>query len=118
MIAAATMEALDIVEQSPELRETLFDNARYFREKMAALGFELVPGEHAIVPVMLNDAVLAQKFAKRMLELGVYVTAFAFPVVPKGWRGFAHRCRRRTRQQTWIGRLPPLNRLAKNWGVI
>lgn len=84
MIAAATMEALDIVEQSPELRETLFDNAKYFREKMAALGFELVPGEHAIVPVMLNDAVLAQKFAKCMLELGVYVTAFAFPVVPKG----------------------------------
>lgn len=84
MIAAATLEALDIVEQSPDLREKLFDNAKYFRDKMAALGFELVPGEHAIVPVMLNDAVLAQKFAKRMLELGVYVTAFAFPVVPKG----------------------------------
>lgn len=84
MIAAATLEALDIVEQSPDLREKLFDNAKYFREKMAALGFELVPGEHAIIPVMLKDAVLAQKFAKRMLALGVYVTAFSFPVVPKG----------------------------------
>ncbi|WP_424983449.1 glycine C-acetyltransferase [Maritalea sp. S77] len=83
MIAAATLEALDIVEQSPALREKLFDNAKYFREKMAGLGFELVPGEHAIIPVMLHDAVLAQKFAKRMLELGVYVTAFSFPVVPK-----------------------------------
>ncbi|MCF4099952.1 glycine C-acetyltransferase [Maritalea mediterranea] len=84
MIAAATLEALDIVEQSPDLREKLFENAKYFRAKMASLGFELVPGEHAIIPVMLKDAVLAQKFAKRMLALGVYVTAFSFPVVPKG----------------------------------
>lgn len=84
MIAAATLDALDIVENSPELRSNLLENAKYFRSKMSDLGFDLVPGEHAIIPVMLKDAVLAQKFAKRMLALGVYVTAFSFPVVPKG----------------------------------
>jgi len=84
MIVAATMEALDIVETSPKLRPTLMINSKYFRSKMKALGFELVPGEHAIIPVMLGDAVLAQKFAKGMLGEGIYVTAFSFPVVPKG----------------------------------
>ncbi len=59
-------------------------NAKYFRKQMSELGFDLVPGEHAIIPVMLGDAVLAQKFAKAMLDRGIYVTAFSFPVVPKG----------------------------------
>jgi len=84
MIVAATLEALDIVETSPKLRPTLMINAKYFRNEMNKLGFDLVPGEHAIVPVMLGDAVLAQKFAKGMLDRGIYVTAFSFPVVPKG----------------------------------
>lgn len=84
MIVAATLEALDIVETSPKLRPTLMINAKYFRNEMTKLGFDLVPGEHAIIPVMLGDAVLAQKFAKAMLERGIYVTAFSFPVVPKG----------------------------------
>lgn len=84
MIVAATLEALDIVETSPKLRPTLMINAKYFRKQMSDLGFDLVPGEHAIIPVMLGDAVLAQKFAKAMLDRGIYVTAFSFPVVPKG----------------------------------
>jgi glycine C-acetyltransferase len=84
MIVAATLEALDIVETSPKLRPTLMINAKYFRKEMTELGFDLVPGEHAIIPVMLGDAVLAQKFAKAMLARGIYVTAFSFPVVPKG----------------------------------
>ncbi|MCZ4272371.1 glycine C-acetyltransferase [Maritalea porphyrae] len=84
MIVAATLEALDIVETSPKLRPTLMINAKYFRNEMGKLGFDLVPGEHAIIPVMLGDAVLAQKFAKAMLAQGIYVTAFSFPVVPKG----------------------------------
>ena len=84
MIVAATLEALDIVETSPKLRPTLMINAKYFRNEMSKLGFELVPGEHAIIPVMLGDAVLAQKFATGMLERGIYVTAFSFPVVAKG----------------------------------
>jgi glycine C-acetyltransferase len=75
---------LDILEGSPELRERLHSNARYFRERMLALGFELLPGEHPIVPVMLGDAPLAVRLAKRMQDRGIYVVAFSFPVVPHG----------------------------------
>lgn len=82
-IVAATIEALEMVQCGEEARTTLKRNSLYFREQMEAAGFELVPGEHAIIPVMLGDAVLAQKFAARMLDENVYVTAFAFPVVPK-----------------------------------
>ena len=83
-VVAATIAALDLVEQGSEQRRALRHNADYFRGKMTAAGFDLVPGEHPIIPVMLGDAVLAQRFASAMLEQGVYVTAFAFPVVPKG----------------------------------
>ncbi|WP_309080342.1 glycine C-acetyltransferase [Zhihengliuella sp.] len=82
-IVAATLKALELVEQSGELRERLFDNAAYFRRRMAEAGFDLLDGEHAIVPVMFGDAVVAGRIAAEMLERGVYVTAFSFPVVPK-----------------------------------
>jgi glycine C-acetyltransferase len=84
MIVAATMRALDLVAESGELRERLFGNAALFRRRMAEEGFELLPGEHAIVPVMFGDAVLAGRIAEQMLAHGVYVTAFSYPVVPKG----------------------------------
>jgi glycine C-acetyltransferase len=84
MIVAATMRALDLVAGSGELRATLFENAALFRRRMAEEGFELLPGEHAIVPVMFGDAVLAGRIAAEMLTHGVYVTAFSYPVVPKG----------------------------------
>ena len=83
-VAATTLRVLDLLEGSPELRERLHSNARYFRERMLTLGFELLPGEHPIVPVMLGDAPLAVRLAKLMQDEGIYVVAFAFPVVPHG----------------------------------
>ncbi len=84
VIAAASLKVFDLLENGGDLRAQLWDNAAYFREKMGALGFELLPGEHAIIPVMLRDPKLAQDMAARLNEHGVYVTAFSFPVVPKG----------------------------------
>lgn len=83
-IVEATLKALELVKTSDELRETLFKNAESFRAQMTEAGFELLPGEHAIVPVMFGDAALAARIADRMLEHGVYVTAFSYPVVPQG----------------------------------
>lgn len=83
-IAATSLTALDLVEKNPELRTRLYDNARLFRERMGALGFKLLAGEHPIVPVMLGDAALASRFAAEMLTEGVYVVGFSFPVVPMG----------------------------------
>lgn len=83
-LAQAAIEVLDLIEKGDHLREKLRENARYFREKMSALGFNLVPGEHPIIPVILGDANLAQTFAKKMLEHGIYVIGFAYPVVPQG----------------------------------
>ena len=83
-IVAATLAALELVEGSGELRETLFRNAELFRSRMGEEGFDLLPGEHAIVPVMFGDAALAGKMADAMLERGVFVTAFSYPVVPQG----------------------------------
>ncbi len=84
VVAAATLRVLDLLEGSPELRERVHANARHFRGRMQALGFDLLPGEHPIVPIMLGDAPLAQRLAERMLAEGVYVVAFAYPVVPQG----------------------------------
>ncbi|MHA7146313.1 glycine C-acetyltransferase [Arthrobacter sp. TmT3-37] len=83
-IVAATLTALDLVQNSGELRETLARNAALFRRRMTEEGFELLEGEHAIIPVMFGDAVLAARTADAMLAHGVFVTAFSYPVVPKG----------------------------------
>jgi len=84
IVAAATIQVLDLLESSPELRERVHANARHFRSGMQALGFNLVPGEHPIIPVMLGEAPLAVRLAERMQQEGVYVVAFSFPVVPHG----------------------------------
>jgi len=84
LVAAASLRVLDLVESSDELRNRLWENAAYFRSRMSAAGFNLVPGEHPIIPVMLGDAKLAGNFAQRLLEHGVYVIGFSFPVVPHG----------------------------------
>ena len=84
IVAAATIQVLDLLESSPELRERVHANARHFRNGMQALGFNLVPGEHPIIPVMLGEAPLAVRLAERMQQEGVYVVAFSFPVVPHG----------------------------------
>ena len=83
-ICAATIKTIDLLTESTELRDKVHDNARYFREQMEEAGFDLLPGEHPIVPVMLYDSRIAQEFAARMLEKGVYVVGFCYPVVPKG----------------------------------
>jgi glycine C-acetyltransferase len=84
VVAAATIQVLDLLESSPQLRERLHANARHFRASMQALRFTLVPGEHPIIPVMLGDAPLAVRLAERMQQEGIYVVAFSFPVVPHG----------------------------------
>lgn len=82
-ITGASIAVLDMLRQSTELRDKLAFNTKYFREKMAAAGFDIKPGFHPIVPVMLYDAKLAQEFAARMLAEGIYVIGFYYPVVPK-----------------------------------
>ena len=84
VIAATSLKVLDLLEESDVLRRRLRDNAAFFRSALEALGFTLVPGEHPIVPVMLGDAKLAQDMAARLLEKGIYVIGFSFPVVPRG----------------------------------
>lgn len=83
-ICAATIRTIELLEQSTALRDKVHENARYFRAEMEKLGFDLLPGEHPIVPVMLYDPKVAHEFSRRMLEKGVYVVAFCYPVVPKG----------------------------------
>jgi glycine C-acetyltransferase len=84
MIAATSIAVLDLLERDHSLQQQLHSNAAYFREKMTERGFDLKPGEHPIIPVMLGDAVLATRMADMLLERGVYVIGFSFPVVPKG----------------------------------
>jgi len=83
-ICAATIQTIDLLEKDTSLRDKVHENAAYFRAGMEKLGFELLPGEHPIVPVMLYDPKVAHEFARRMLDKGVYVVAFCYPVVPKG----------------------------------
>jgi glycine C-acetyltransferase len=83
-VVGASIAVLDMLSETTELRDKLEENTRYFRERMTAAGFDIKPGIHPITPIMLYDAVLAQKLAARMLEEGIYVVGFFFPVVPKG----------------------------------
>lgn len=83
-IVAASIKVLDILSSSTDLRDQLEQNTKQFRSKMEAAGFDILPGEHPITPVMLYDAKLAQEFAAKLLEEGIYVIGFFYPVVPKG----------------------------------
>ena len=83
-VAAGAFEALSMLEGSTDLRDTLESNTAFFREAMQSRGFQIVPGEHPIVPVMLGDAALASRMADAMLDQGVYVIGFSYPVVPQG----------------------------------
>jgi glycine C-acetyltransferase len=84
VIAASTLRVLDLIEDGDELRSNLRRNTAHFRRRMNEAGFTIVPGEHPIAPVMLGDAALAAKFAEKLLERGVYVIGFSYPVVPMG----------------------------------
>ncbi len=83
-IVGAGIKVFDLLSSSTELRDKLEDNTKYFKEKLVKAGFDIVPGDSPIVPVMLYDAPLAQKFAEKLLERGVYAVGFFYPVVPKG----------------------------------
>ncbi len=83
-IVGASLKVLEVLKASTALRDKLEENARYFRQEMTAAGFDLLPGEHPIIPVMLYDAPLAQEFAAKLLEEGIYVIGFFYPVVPQG----------------------------------
>src|SRR6266481_176743 len=83
-IVGASIAVFDMLSQTTELRDKLEYNTKYFRRKMTEAGFDIRPGDHPIVPIMLYDAVLAQDFAARLLDEGIYVIGFFFPVVPKG----------------------------------
>ena len=83
-IVAASIAAIELLAANTELRDRLQANTRFFRARIAEAGFKILPGEHPIVPIMLGDAALANRFANRMLEKGIYVVGFSYPVVPKG----------------------------------
>jgi len=83
-IAAASLKVLELIRTAGELRQRLRDNTAFFRQEMTQAGFDILPGEHPIVPVMVGDAALAARMAQLMLERGVYVVGFSYPVVPKG----------------------------------
>ncbi|SDM18160.1 glycine C-acetyltransferase [Siphonobacter aquaeclarae] len=83
-IAGASLKVLELLKSSTALRDKLEDNTRFFRQEMTAAGFDILPGEHPIVPIMLYDAPLAQQFAARLLDEGIYVIGFFYPVVPQG----------------------------------
>ena len=83
-LVAATIKVFEMLSSGSELRDKVIANARYFRERMTTAGFDIKPGTHPIVPVMLYDAKLAQAFAKALLDEGIYVIGFFHPVVPQG----------------------------------
>lgn len=83
-VAATTLKVLDIISESTELRDRLESNTHYFRDEMKKAGFDIPDGDHPIVPIMLGDAVLAAKMAEQLLDKGIYVVGFSYPVVPKG----------------------------------
>ena len=84
LIVIGSITALDIVQEQPELREKLWENTRYFRNNLSNLGFDLVPGEHPIIPIMLGDEIKTVNLASSVNEQGVFVVGFSYPVVPKG----------------------------------
>jgi glycine C-acetyltransferase len=83
-VVAASLRALELIESSHELRDRLRENTAHFRSQMIELGFDILPGEHPIVPVMIGDEVTAAAFSAKLVELGVYAVSFSFPVVPRG----------------------------------
>lgn len=83
-IVVATLKALELIQQGDEQRQTLRDNSQYFRQQLSDAGFDLVAGEHPIIPIMTGDASKAQALAQQLMDHGVYVTAFSYPVVPEG----------------------------------
>jgi len=83
-VLAGALKAIELVEREPALRARLWENTRYFRRRIASLGFTVTPGDHPIIPIMIGDAALAHRMAARLLDKGIYVVGFSYPVVPRG----------------------------------
>jgi len=117
-IAGASIAVLDMLTQTTELRDKLEYNTKYFRTRMTEAGFDIKPGHHPIVPIMLYDAVLAQKFAARLLEEGVYVIGFFFPVVAKGQARIRVQLSAAHEQQQLDKAIAAFTRVGKELGVL
>ena len=116
-IVAAAIKAIDLAEQGDDLRAQAFrQHAKRFRAGMSKAGFNLLAGEHPIIPVMLGEAKLAQDMAAKLYERGIYVTGFFFPVVPQGQGADPHaNVRRPFADRILMPPSPPSRRLARNW---
>lgn len=117
-IVAAGIEAIRLVEEGAELRAQLFKNATYWREGLEALGFDILPGEHPIIPVMLGEAQLAQDMAAKLFDEGVYVSGFFFPVVPRGQARIRTQMNAALTQQDLDRALTAFGKVGKELGII
>lgn len=118
MVVSAGIEALRLVEEGDDLRARLFENAAYWRSGLERLGFDLLPGEHPIIPVMLGEARLAQEMAARLFEEGVYVSGFFFPVVPRGQARIRTQMNAALSRETLDRALAAFERAGKATGVL
>ena len=117
-IAGASIVVLDMLTETTELRDRLEHNTKYFRNKMTEAGFDIKPGDHPIIPIMLYDAVLAQNFAARLLEEGIYVIGFFFPVVPKGQARIRVQLSAAHKQQHLDKAIAAFTKIGKELGVL
>ena len=117
-IVGASIAVLDLLTETTQLRDKLEYNTRYFRKKMTEAGFDIKPGEHPIVPIMLYDAVIAQEFAKRLLEHGIYVIGFFFPVVAKGQARIRVQLSAAHEQQHLDAAIKAFTQVGKELGVV
>ena len=117
-IVGASIVVLDMLSETTELRDKLESNTKYFRSKMTEAGFDIKPGEHPIVPIMLYDAALAQSFAARLLEEGIYVIGFFFPVVPKGQARIRVQLSAAHDQQHLDKAIAAFTKIGKEFGVL
>jgi glycine C-acetyltransferase len=118
VVAAASLAVLELLENNPTLRTQLFENTRYFRSGLASAGFDLKPGEHPIIPVMLGDAALAGRMADALLTRGVYVIGFSYPVVPKGQARIRTQMSAALTREQLTSALEAFTRVGRELGVI
>ncbi|HRH59944.1 MAG TPA: glycine C-acetyltransferase, partial [Chitinophagaceae bacterium] len=117
-IVGASIAVLDMLTETTELRDKLEHNTKYFRSKMTEAGFDIKPGEHPIVPIMLYDAVVAQNFAAKLLDEGIYVIGFFYPVVPKGMARIRVQLSAAHEQQHLDTAIAAFTKIGKELGVV
>jgi glycine C-acetyltransferase len=117
-IVAASLRVLDLLSEGDGLRQRLWDNARFFREQMTAAGFTLAGADHAIIPVMLGEASVAQEFARLLQQEGIYVTGFFYPVVPRGQARIRTQISAAHTQQQLERAVDAFTRIGKQLGAI